>query len=106
MQSNAADAGSEPSGRKDAASPIKHELASSRKRPADCRNGESFAAKAGDAILHPPGEAHQIRNNGTGELIDLCVYPNSGKAHVLVPGGQKLIRYSAAEDLDYFDGEE
>ena len=80
------------------------------------RNGESFTVKPGDAIMHPPGEAHQIRNTGTDELqyliiadnppIDPCVYPDSGKAHVLVPGGQKLIRYSIVEDRDYFDGEE
>ena len=80
------------------------------------RNGESFAVKAGDAIMHPPGEAHQIRNTGTDELqyliiadnppIDPCVYPDSGKAHVLVPGGQIMIRHSTAEKLDYFDGEE
>jgi uncharacterized cupin superfamily protein len=80
------------------------------------RNDESFTVKPGDAILHPPGEAHQIRNTGTGELrylliadnppVDPCVYPDSGKADVSVPGGEKLIRYTSADDLDYFDGEE
>ena len=80
------------------------------------RNDQDFTVKAGDAILHPPGEAHQIRNTGAGELLylliadnppfDPCVYPDSGKAHVRVPGGEKLIRYTTSADLDYFDGEE
>ena len=80
------------------------------------RNGEHFTVGPGDAILHPPGEAHQIRNTGTVELRyliiadnpphDPCVYPDSRKAHVLVPGGEKLVRYDALDHLDYFDGEE
>jgi uncharacterized cupin superfamily protein len=80
------------------------------------RNGETFTVGAGDAILHPPGEAHQIRNTGTSELryliiadnppFDPCVYPDSGKAQVFVPGGEMTIRYTSIESLDYFDGEE
>ena len=80
------------------------------------RDGETFAVEPGDAIMHPPGEAHQIRNTGTGELrylivadnppIDPCVYPDSGKAQVLVPGGEMTIRYRTTPGLDYFDGEE
>jgi uncharacterized cupin superfamily protein len=80
------------------------------------RDGENFAVKAGDAIMHPPGEAHQIRNTGTSELrylliadnppVDPCVYPDSGKAEVFLPGRQMLIRHTTAENLDYFDGEE
>jgi uncharacterized cupin superfamily protein len=80
------------------------------------RDGATFTVKPGDAIMHPPGEAHQIRNTGTDALrylliadnppIDPCVYPDSGKAQVLVTGGQMMIRYSSTQDLDYFDGEE
>ncbi len=80
------------------------------------RDGESFAVKPGDAIMHPPGEAHQIRNTGTSELryliiadnppVDPCTYPDSGKAEVFVPGSQMLIRHTTTENLDYFDGEE
>jgi uncharacterized cupin superfamily protein len=80
------------------------------------RDGESFAVKPGDAIMHPPGEAHQIRNTGTRDLqyliiadnppVDPCVYPDSGKAMVSFPGGELLIRHGTAENLDYFDGEE
>ena len=80
------------------------------------RDGDRFTVGPGDAILHPPGEAHQIRNTGTGDLrymivadnppVDACVYPDSGKAHVLVPGGKMIVRHATAENLDYFDGEE
>ncbi len=80
------------------------------------RDGDSFAVRAGDAIMRPPGEAHQVRNTGTSELrylliadnpfIDPSVYPDSGKAHLLFPGGQMLVRHGTTENLDYFDGEE
>ena len=66
----------------------------------------------GDAFLFPPGEAHQITNDGTEDLVvyivadnplgESCHYPDSGKWLVQSPE-RRLIR---SEDLDYFDGEE
>ncbi len=38
--------------------------------------------------------------------MDPCFYPDSGKAHVRVPGGERLIRYDSVDDLDSYDGEE
>ncbi len=77
------------------------------------RNDERFTVGPGEAIMHPPGEAHQIRNTGTEELrylliadnppLDPCIYPDSGKAQLLVPGGKTMVRYTTADDLDYFD---
>ena len=61
-------------------------------------------------------EFFYILNSGTEDLsyliiahnppVDPCVYPDSGKAYISVPGGEKLIRYGDAADLDYFDGQE
>jgi uncharacterized cupin superfamily protein len=70
------------------------------------------AVEAGDAFLFKPGEAHQIVNDGTTDLVFYCVadnpvgeschYPDSGKWLVRSPE-RRLIR---SESLDYFDGEE
>jgi uncharacterized cupin superfamily protein len=67
---------------------------------------------AGDAFLFKPGEAHQIRNDGTEDLVIYVVadnpigesthYPDSGKWAVRSPEG-RIIR---SEPLDYWDGEE
>lgn len=35
----------------------------------------SFALRAGDTILVPPGELHVTRNSGTEPLILLCFFP-------------------------------
>ena len=66
----------------------------------------------GDAFLFPPGQAHQILNEGTADFVYYCVadnpigeschYPDSGKWIVRSPE-RRLIR---SEPLDYFDGEE
>jgi uncharacterized cupin superfamily protein len=67
---------------------------------------------AGDAFIFPPGEAHQLSNDGTGDLILYVVadnpigessyYEDSNKWIVRSPE-RKIIR---SENLDYFDGEE
>jgi len=67
---------------------------------------------AGDAFLFGPGEAHQIANTGTEDLVIYVVadnpigesyyYPDSDKVGVGLPE-RKLLR---SEPLDYFDGEE
>lgn len=66
----------------------------------------------GDAFLFQPGEAHQITNDGTEDLVlyvvadnpvgESCHYPDSGKWCVGSPKRQ-LIR---SGPLDYYDGEE
>ncbi|AOS43602.1 Cupin domain protein [Lacunisphaera limnophila] len=66
---------------------------------------------AGDVVLHPPGEAHQLTNTGTSDLLyylvadnpplDICHYPDSGKWNHSSP--RKIFR---ATDAEYWDGEE
>ncbi|OAI43141.1 cupin [Verrucomicrobia bacterium SCGC AG-212-E04] len=68
--------------------------------------------EAGDAFLFPPGEAHQLTNDGADDLVfyivadnplgESCYYPDSRKWLVRSPE-RRLIR---GEALDYFDGEE
>lgn len=66
----------------------------------------------GDAFLFPPGEPHQLLNDGTEDLIlyvvadnpigEACYYPDSGKWSIEVANGPIL----RSPPLDYFDGEE
>lgn len=70
-----------------------------------------YPVKAGDTIMHPPGEAHQLINTGKKMLefyiiadnppVDIWHYPDSKKWGFPTP--QKLFRMTEA---DYFDGEE
>jgi uncharacterized cupin superfamily protein len=74
--------------------------------------GGTTAIEPGDAFLFKPGEAHQLVNDGSEDLIYYCVadnpvgeschYPDSGKWLVQSPE-RRLIR---SAPLDYFDGEE
>jgi uncharacterized cupin superfamily protein len=67
---------------------------------------------AGDAFIYQPGEAHQVINDGSEDLVlyvvadnpmgESCHYPDSGKWAVASPQ-RALVR---SEPLDYFDGEE
>jgi uncharacterized cupin superfamily protein len=66
----------------------------------------------GDAFIFPPGEPHQLFNNGTDDLVlyvvadnpvgESCHYPDSQKWLVRSPES-RLIR---STDLEYYDGEE
>lgn len=68
--------------------------------------------KAGDAFIYGPGEAHQLINDSSEDLVlyviadnpigESCYYPDSGKWLVRSPE-RRLFRGDA---LDYFDGEE
>lgn len=68
--------------------------------------------EAGDVFIFKPGEAHQVFNNGSEDLVlyivadnpigESCHYPDSGKWLVRSPE-RRLIR---SEPLDYHDGEE
>jgi uncharacterized cupin superfamily protein len=70
------------------------------------------AIEPGDAFLFKPGEAHQMTNTGSEDLVfyviadnpfgESCHYPDSGKWLVTSPE-RTVIR---SEPLDYFDGEE
>ena len=71
----------------------------------------SYKIKAGDAFMHPPGEAHQIINTGKRDLIfyiiadnppvDIFHYPDSGKWG-LRPHG----KYFKMAEVKYYEGEE
>jgi mannose-6-phosphate isomerase-like protein (cupin superfamily) len=73
--------------------------------------GGTTAIEAGDAFIFAPGEAHQITNDGSQDLVfyvvadnpigESCYYPDSDKWCVGSPG--ILVR---SGPLDYFDGEE
>ena len=66
---------------------------------------------AGDAVLHPPGEAHQLTNTGADDLLYLLIadnppadiwhYPDSNKWGHNFP--KKFFR---ASDVPYWDGED
>ncbi|HXI83582.1 MAG TPA: cupin domain-containing protein [Verrucomicrobiae bacterium] len=68
--------------------------------------------ETGDAFLFQPGEAHQLINNSSVDLViyvvadnpigESCHYPDSDKWAVRSPS-TRLIR---SEALDYYDGEE
>ena len=70
------------------------------------------AVGPGDAFLFPPGEPHELINDGTVDILvyvvadnpigESCHYPDSGKWLVRSPE-RRLIR---SNDLDYYDGEE
>lgn len=68
---------------------------------------------AGDAFLFKPGEAHQLTNDGSEDLLVYVVadnplsefthYPDSKKWGVRMPEKRLLLR---SEPLQYYDGEE
>ncbi|MDD2765453.1 MAG: cupin domain-containing protein [Opitutaceae bacterium] len=72
---------------------------------------ETGSVQAGEVVLHPPGEPHQIINTGTAELefyliadnppVDYWHYPDSGKWGLREP--RKFFRMT---ETDYYDGEE
>jgi uncharacterized cupin superfamily protein len=75
-------------------------------------NQETHTLRAGDVVLHPPGEAHQIRNASAADdllfyvvadnpPVDYWHYPDSGKWGLREP--RKFFRIT---ELDYYDGEE
>lgn len=74
-------------------------------------DAESFTVQAGDVVVHPPGEAHQLTNTGNVDLDYLLVadnplnefwhYPDSNKWGFRSP--RRIFR---ATDVDYHDGEE
>jgi uncharacterized cupin superfamily protein len=77
------------------------------------RDGEGTTRiQAGDAFIFKPGEAHQIINDRSEDLVlyvvadnpfgESCYYPDSKKWSVPLPE-RRLLRSDA---LDYFDGEE
>lgn len=67
--------------------------------------------KAGDAFMHPPGEAHQIINTGRRPLVyyiiadnppvDIFYYPDTGRWGMRPQG--KFFRMT---EVPYFEGEE
>ena len=74
-------------------------------------DAETGTVHAGDVVVHPPGEAHQLTNSGADDLDYLLVadnppnefwsYPDSNKWGFRAP--RKIFR---ATDVGYHDGEE
>ncbi|MGH7714408.1 MAG: cupin domain-containing protein, partial [Vulcanimicrobiaceae bacterium] len=74
--------------------------------------GGNTPIATGDAFIFPPGEAHQLINDGTEDLVVYVVadnpfgeysyYPDSKKWGVLLPARMRI----RSGPLDYFDGEE
>jgi len=74
-------------------------------------DAETGTVQAGDVVVHPPGEAHQLTNTGSTDLDYLLVadnppnefwhYPDSNKFGFRAP--RKIFR---ATEVDYHDGEE
>jgi uncharacterized cupin superfamily protein len=68
----------------------------------------------GDCVMCPPGEAHQIVNDGDGDLLyyvvannarsDVWYYPDSDKWGFVLPNGEDV--YFRKTDVSYFDDEE
>jgi uncharacterized cupin superfamily protein len=68
----------------------------------------------GDCVMCPPGEAHQIFNDGEGDLVyyviannapsDVWHYPDSDKWGFDLPNGQSV--YFRKSEVDYYDREE
>ena len=75
-------------------------------------DGGKTPIEPGDAFIFKPGEAHQLINDGTEDLVfyviadnpsgESCYYPDSKKWAVRSPE-YRLVR---SEPIDYFDGEE
>jgi uncharacterized cupin superfamily protein len=75
-------------------------------------NDETKMLRAGDVVIHPPGEAHQIANASTDEdlvywlvadnpPVDYWHYPDSKKWGLRAP--RKFFR---PDDVDCWEGEE
>jgi uncharacterized cupin superfamily protein len=77
------------------------------------KNGTT-EVRAGDAFMFPPGEAHQLSNEGEEDFVyyvvadnprgDCCFYPDSGKWAVTVEDGEEII--VKGKEADYYEGEE
>ncbi len=75
-------------------------------------DGGTTAVAAGDAFLFRPGQAHQLLNDSSADLVlyvvadnpigESCYYPDSKKCSAHAPE-RKVMR---VQSLDYFDGEE
>ncbi len=72
----------------------------------------STVIEAGDAFLFPPGQAHQLTNDGKEDLVILVIADNPIGESSYYPDSKKWIvrsperRLMRGEALDYFDGEE
>ena len=74
--------------------------------------GGTESIEGGDAFIFMPGEAHQLINDGTEDLVYYCVADNPIGESCYYPDSKKWIVYSPerrlmrSDPLDYFDGEE
>jgi uncharacterized cupin superfamily protein len=71
----------------------------------------SAEVREGDCLVHPPGEAHQLKNTGATDLVyfviadnpsaDVCHYPDTNKWSL--PGQPHPVRIQPS---NYYEGEE
>ncbi len=72
----------------------------------------STVIEAGDAFLFPPGEAHQLSNSGSEDLVILVIADNPIGERSYYPVSTKWLvrspesRIMRGESLTYFDAEE
>jgi uncharacterized cupin superfamily protein len=74
-------------------------------------DGKSVPVGAGDHVICPPGDAHQMENTGEEPLVyyviadhhpaDVTTYPNTGKRQL-----KPEYRIVKTVDADYYEGEE
>ncbi len=70
------------------------------------------AVVPGDAFMFPPGEAHQVTNNGEEDLVYYVIADNPVGESAFYPDSQKWLvktperRLIRSESLEYLDGEE
>jgi uncharacterized cupin superfamily protein len=75
-------------------------------------DGGSTPIAAGDAFLFKPGEAHQVVNQGSDDMLLYVVADNPTGESAHFPDSAKWVvrsperRVIRSEALDYFDGEE
>jgi uncharacterized cupin superfamily protein len=72
---------------------------------------ETHTLVAGDVVLHPPGEAHKITNEGGAELIFFLIADNPPVEYWHYPDSDKWglraqRKFFRTTDVDYWDGEE
>jgi uncharacterized cupin superfamily protein len=75
-------------------------------------DGGSDPIQTGDAFIFLPGEAHQLSNDGSEDLLVVVVADNPIGESAYYPDSKKWLvrsperRLMRGESLDYFDGEE
>jgi len=72
---------------------------------------ETVAVQAGDAFIHPPEEAHQLRNTGPDDLVYYVIADNAVADVIHYPDSKKWVtkpqrKCFRMQETEYYDGEE